>query len=282
MSKHVPTPYPSPAPGHHKVKVNGITPSTPSPPSPSSAQTFEEEVTSFGTSAHPQVVVSKTNSVSTVVNSITNSTANSIANSQFDNSSSSSYSERESSMSSFRTSNGQANATIDLRRTIQAANGQATTGPSPPGSSASLVGFVAEAGSERSSDTDSTVSLHDAERKPLLQQQNSNNSANANVGVTNNVQPYSNNNAHNNISDTLSSPRRTNLQRNMNTFGVASGVTLNGDIRHGVTSQEVESDDTDSFGTPSGSPAKGKVMQRVSSIESGKSRAIIIIENNPT
>jgi hypothetical protein len=35
--------------------------------------------------------------------------------------------------------------------------------------------------------------------------------------------------------------------------------------------QDMESSDTDSFGTPSGSPAKARLIQRVSSVESGES-----------
>ncbi|XP_025087931.1 uncharacterized protein LOC112560341 isoform X3 [Pomacea canaliculata] len=41
---------------------------------------------------------------------------------------------------------------------------------------------------------------------------------------------------------------------------------VNGNLRNSI---DAESDDTDSFGTPSGSPAKGRHLQRASSVESG-------------
>ncbi|KAK7097654.1 hypothetical protein V1264_004600 [Littorina saxatilis] len=128
------------------------------------------------------------------------------------------------------------NSTIDLRRTIAAANGQVamvTTGRngSGPGSSSSSSSppsiFLDTRGeSERSSDTDSVSTLDNTERRPLLGP--SNGSSGGSGGA---------------------------------------GVTQNGDVRH--SGGDAESDDTDSFGTPSGSPAKARLIQRVSSIESG-------------
>ncbi|KAK7489874.1 hypothetical protein BaRGS_00018896, partial [Batillaria attramentaria] len=49
--------------------------------------------------------------------------------------------------------------------------------------------------------------------------------------------------------------------------GAGGGGQQNGEVR--VNSVDGESDESDSFGTPSGSPAKARLIQRVSSVESG-------------
>ena len=120
--------------------------------------------------------------------------------------------------------------TIDLRRTIAAANGHAAAAAAAAlssGSPGAAALFLEARGgeSERSSDTDSVTTV-DTERRPLL--------------------------GHGQGQDQ----------------GQGQGVTQNGDLR--PLAGEGESDDTDSFGTPSGSPAKGRLLQRVSSVESGE------------
>ena len=183
--------------GSSKVKVNGT------------ASPFEEGVTSFGTASSDSSSLSSSFSSSSHYGTALALPATSGLSAQ-----------------------PVLHTTIDLRRTIAAANGHAAAAAAAAlssGSPGAAALFLEARGgeSERSSDTDSVTTV-DTERRPLL--------------------------GHGQGQDQAQ--------------GQGHGVTQNGDLR--PLAGEGESDDTDSFGTPSGSPAKGRLLQRVSSVESGE------------
>ena len=183
--------------GSSKVKVNGT------------ASPFEEGVTSFGTASSDSSSLSSSFSSSSHYGTALALPATSGLSAQ-----------------------PVLHTTIDLRRTIAAANGHAAAAAAAAlssGSPGAAALFLEARGgeSERSSDTDSVTTV-DTERRPLL--------------------------GHGQGQDQGQ--------------GQGRGVTQNGDLR--PLAVEGESDDTDSFGTPSGSPAKGRLLQRVSSVESGE------------